>query len=219
MQLKQKIVMLVICCTGFTSPLHAKEMVIETCKKYGCDFYRFYDYFEQKKERFCSEKQVILSSPKKRKYLKYIIEQTHKKQLPPVVAMVPIVESSLNAKAKSSNPKTPSIGMWQFKKAAARDMGLDISPSNDERYDWKKSSQAGVKYIKWLSHRFNDDANLAVLSYNIGIGNLKKLMKELDTTDAWHLSQSLADDHAGSVYLMKYFSYYITLTVPEVCAI
>lgn len=202
-----------------SSVFPSEEVVKQACKINGCDFHRFYKHLEQNKLRYCKEKKLILSSKRKRKYLAYILGKADEYNVRPSVAMLPIIESSLQEKAKSLNDKDPSIGMWQFKRGAAKDMGLSTTSKNDERYNWKRSTDAGVKYISWLKKRFDGDEKLAILSYNVGVGNIRSKVKELNTNNAWHISQALADNHSGKNYLMKYFGYYITFTVPEVCAI
>jgi len=167
--------------------------------------------------RYCEEKEFLLKSRKRREYLSYIIKRAQHYGVPVGVAMVPVIESSLNPNSRSSNKKDPAIGMWQMKRAAATDMGLVINEHLDERLDWKKSTDAGLKYIAWLTKKFDGDYNLALLSYNVGIGNINSVIEQMGTKNAWYISRLLPEGHAGRHYLSRYYGYYVTISTQGVC--
>lgn len=74
-----------------------------------------------------------------------------------------IAESGLRNVSSSAAAK----GYWQFMKAAAGEMGLEISDDVDERMHLEKSTQAACNYIKQLYRRFGTWTDAAG-AYNVG---------------------------------------------------
>lgn len=105
--------------------------------------------------------------------------------VPKEIALLASVESSFRADAVS---KSDAVGMWQFKKETALEWGLIVNDDIDERLDWKKSSRAAAKYIKWLAEEnFDGNYETAILSYNAGIGYIKNIMELMDIDNPWVL--------------------------------
>ncbi len=82
---------------------------------------------------------------------------------------MPLVESGLKG---GVSPKG-ATGFWQFMPQTARDFGLLVNSSIDERKNMHKSTIAAAKYIKSLYREFNS-WTLAAAAYNIGEGRLKR---------------------------------------------
>jgi len=83
-----------------------------------------------------------------------------------------VAESDLRNATSHANAK----GFWQFRKAAAKDYGLEVNDEVDERYHVEKSTRAAAKYLKWLYNRFGSWAN-ACAAYNMGPGNFSKVSR------------------------------------------
>ena len=66
-------------------------------------------------------------------------------------------------------------GFWQFRKAAAKEMGLEVNAEVDERYHTEKATRAACNYIKKLYERFGSWTNAAA-AYNVGPGNFSKTL-------------------------------------------
>ena len=66
-------------------------------------------------------------------------------------------------------------GFWQFRKAAAKEMGLEVNAEVDERYHTEKATRAACKYIKKLYDKFGSWTNAAA-AYNVGPGNFSKIL-------------------------------------------
>lgn len=83
-----------------------------------------------------------------------------------------VAESGLN------NAKSPAgaKGVWQFMRAASSDFNLEINKEVDERFHLEKATYAACKYLKQLKRMFGTWHNAAA-AYNVGPGNLKKLMR------------------------------------------
>jgi len=181
------------------------------CQKAGCDYQVFYKYFIPKRERFCRERDFILESPEKLAAIKQIVNLSSDYNLPVTVAVVPIMESSLNPNEVAGSHKNAAKGFWQFKPATARDMGLRVDDSIDERLDAEKSTRAGLKYLQWLEKKFDGNHDLAVFAFHVGIGRLTRTMASTGLSNPWYLSQITSERKPAKDYLLKYYSYTVTL--------
>lgn len=181
------------------------------CQKAGCDYQVFYRYFIPKRERFCHERDYILKSPEKLAAIKQVVNLSSSYDLPVSVAVVPIMESSLNPNQSAGEHKNAAKGFWQFKPATARDMGLVVDDRIDERLDAEKSTRAGLKYLQWLEKKFDGNHDLAVFAFHVGIGNLTRTMASTGLSNPWYLSQITSERQPAKDYLLKYYSYTVTL--------
>jgi len=84
-----------------------------------------------------------------------------------------VAESNLRNVVSSANAK----GFWQFRKLAAKEMGLEVNDEVDERYHVEKATRAACGYLKKLHKRFGSWTN-ASASYNIGQGNFTKILSK-----------------------------------------
>ena len=139
-----------------------------------------------------------------------IFEQALQKyNVPLELKYLPIVESSLNPKAKS---RAGATGLWQFMFNTAKSLGLKVNSYVDERMDPIKSSDAAAKYLSELYIQFKD-WNLAIAAYNYGPTNIKRVMKVSGYSNFWNLRGYLPKETANYVpsflstlYLFEYAS-------------
>ena len=94
-------------------------------------------------------------------------------ELPLDLKYLPIIESSLNANARSY---AGAVGLWQFMYPTAKEHGLRINSYLDERKDVYKSTQAACTYLSKAYKVFND-WDLALSSYNAGRRNITKAIR------------------------------------------
>lgn len=87
-----------------------------------------------------------------------------------------VIESGL------SNAVSPSgaTGFWQFLKGTAKDYGLEVDKTVDERYHVEKSTEAACEYLKDSYEKFNDWA-LVAAAYN---GGNRRISEELEEQKA-----------------------------------
>jgi membrane-bound lytic murein transglycosylase D len=103
------------------------------------------------------------------------IEDIFKKQgIPTELSYIAIVESAMLPAAVSH---AGAVGMWQLMPAAARENGLIVAGTADERYDARKSTQAAAKILKKAYAKYGDWP-LAVMSYNCGQGRMDSAIKQ-----------------------------------------
>ncbi len=100
-------------------------------------------------------------------------------EIPDAFLYLAMAESNFKPSAYS---KAKAAGIWQFMPYTARKFGLEIDMYVDERRDPIKSTEAAIKYLKYLHERF-DKWYLAAIAYNCGEGCLSKAIKRAGTDD------------------------------------
>jgi membrane-bound lytic murein transglycosylase D len=94
------------------------------------------------------------------------------------------VESGWKAEAVSP---VGAGGVWQFMPATARDYGMRVDETVDERLDFDKSTRASARYLKRLARRYDGNWELAIAAYNYGEGNVDKACAKAGVEDFWVL--------------------------------
>ena len=109
--------------------------------------------------------------------------------LPRDIQYLPFVESSYNPKAYS---RVGAAGMWQIMPATARDLGLELNATVDERLDPEAASWAAARYLKKAratltkAARKKDpqvkDSELSpfvITSYNYGMNGMRRAITKI----------------------------------------
>ncbi len=107
-------------------------------------------------------------------YLYYILTVTERNGIPSEVALIPIIESSFNAKAKT---RANSVGLWQFMNFSGARFNLAQNSDIDERMNVVKSTNAAITYLCYL-HRMFGQWDLAIGAYNWGEGNMYRSVRK-----------------------------------------
>ncbi len=84
-----------------------------------------------------------------------------------------VAESNLRNVVSSANAK----GFWQFRKLAAKEMGLEVNDQVDERYHVEKATRAACGYLRKLHNRFGNWVN-ASAAYNMGPTNFARNLEK-----------------------------------------
>ncbi|MCI4669605.1 MAG: lytic transglycosylase domain-containing protein [Bacteroidia bacterium] len=77
-------------------------------------------------------------------------------------------------------------GFWQFMPATARQYGLEVSATVDERYDPEKATHAAAKYLTDSYEEF-EDWFLVAAAYNMGPYGVMKQMRKQDACSYFDL--------------------------------
>ena len=80
-----------------------------------------------------------------------------------------VIESSLINAVSPSGAK----GVWQFMPATAKEIGMEVNESVDERYHLEKSTEAACKFLLAAKEKLGS-WTLAAASYNGGITGVNK---------------------------------------------
>ncbi|MGM5481575.1 MAG: transglycosylase SLT domain-containing protein [Nanobdellota archaeon] len=98
-------------------------------------------------------------------HLDALLDTLENHNLPSYLAGVILIESGFKNDAESH---AGAIGIAQFMEGTARDYGLVVNDSIDERLDVHKSFGAFARYMDDAFERFDDEI-LAVQAYNVGM--------------------------------------------------
>ncbi|WP_419536831.1 lytic transglycosylase domain-containing protein [Endozoicomonas sp.] len=108
----------------------------------------------------------------------YLNQKIQEKGLPSELALLPLIESELNLKAKSS---AKAIGVWQLMPRTARAYGLNVSKKCDERTDLEKATDAALTYIEYLYRKTNDWI-LTIAAYNAGLYRVRQSIAKAEAS-------------------------------------
>ena len=105
--------------------------------------------------------------------------------LPTDLVWLSLIESGHNPSIVSP---AGAVGLWQFMPETARTYGLTVDRWVDERQDPERETQAAVRYLADLYHRYGS-WDLAMAAYNMGHGGLSRAIKKFNTNDFWQLAR------------------------------
>ncbi len=121
-------------------------------------------------------------------YLYFIVEEVERRSMPMEVALLPLVESTLNPFATSSER---AAGLWQIMPATGKYLGLEQDWWYDGRRDLRDSTRIALDYLESLHAEFDNDWMLALAAYNSGKGRVGRARKANAQaglpTDYWSL--------------------------------
>jgi len=127
--------------------------------------------------------QVILWLKRSRRYLPYIEEKLKDAGAPDDLKYVAIAESALRPHAGS--PKG-AMGFWQFIESTGKKYGLVINKHLDQRRNIFASTQAAIRYFKYLYETFGS-WTLAAAAYNMGEDGLMSEIVTQGVDNFYHL--------------------------------
>lgn len=110
--------------------------------------------------------------------------------IPLFFTLIPYSESKFNPTLHGYG----TAGLWQFGKQSAQNFGLTVKKGNDERLDIERSSDAAIRYIKYLKREFGT-WYLADFAYAMGEGTLQRLIQK---NGSKKISVLLKDPHFPS---------------------
>ena len=126
---------------------------------------------------------TLLNIKRANKYFPIIDRILAEEGVPSDFKYLAVAESNLRNVVSSANAK----GFWQFRKLAAKEMGLEVNDQVDERYHAEKATRAACKYLKQLKNRFGTWTN-ASAAYNMGPTNLSRTLKKQGQTNYYDLN-------------------------------
>ena len=122
-------------------------------------------------------------------YLFYIVEEVQKRGMPMELALLPVVESTLDPYATSY---AGAAGLWQIMPRTGKSLGLEQNSWYDGRQALRDSTDGALDYLQSKYERFDEDWLLAIAAYNAGGAKIAKARrvnrKKGLGTDYWSLN-------------------------------
>ncbi len=119
-----------------------------------------------------------LVSQRAEPFLYWIVEEIESRGLPLELALLPMVESTYNPRARSGDN---AVGLWQFLPNTGEGYGLQQDFWYDGRRDPYASTRAALDYLEVLYQRFDENWLLALAAYNTGGANLSRAIRRSDS--------------------------------------
>ncbi|MEQ1792195.1 MAG: lytic transglycosylase domain-containing protein [Nitrospiraceae bacterium] len=139
--------------------------------------YEFYQFLEDQGESIILAKRTGRCFPPAEK-------QLADAGLPDDLKYMLLVESKCVAAAYS---KAKASGPWQFIPSTGRRYALKSDAVRDDRRNLEMSTEAAVKYLRYLKDFKQNDWFMAMASYNAGEERVRRLLKEQNITDYWKM--------------------------------
>jgi membrane-bound lytic murein transglycosylase D len=118
------------------------------------------------------------------RYLPEVEEKLRSRRLPLDLQYVPIIESDLRPRARSS---VGAAGPWQFMAPTAQRFQLTCNPAVDQRLEFGAATDAALSYLQRLYQIFHDWP-LSLAAYNCGEARVQKEMVIQGVNSFYHLS-------------------------------
>lgn len=140
-------------------------------------------------------------------YKEYIQEQAIKRNMPKEIYAIPAIESGCKENIISNNQI--NSGMWQLTNNMVKTKIFSSESNKDIMSDWKKSTDFALDYIKYnAENNFDNNYELAIISYNAGTAKVKKAIENNNTTDASIIIKDKSIFKEETIlYFNKYISY------------
>lgn len=118
-------------------------------------------------------------------YRFFVRNELKKRNLPPVLEYLPVVESEYKATAVS---KSGAKGLWQFMDNSIKGL-LKKNEYIDERFDPYLSTKAALTKLEANYKQFKDWP-LAIAAYNCGSGAMQKILKDSEEKTFWYIAEN-----------------------------
>lgn len=148
---------------------------------------------ETARRRFLSQPTYLdVIAERSSRYLHYIVGEVEARDMPPEIALLPLVESTMDPFARSPDH---AVGLWQIMPATGRHLGLTSNWWYDGRQDLRDSTRVALDYLEALHEEFDGDWMLALAAYNAGKGRVGRAIARNEAnglpTDYWSLKLPL----------------------------
>jgi hypothetical protein len=112
------------------------------------------------------------------RYRDMMSDELKRAYMPPLLHYLACIESGYRTDARSP---AGALGLWQFMPGTARDYGLRVGGSQDERSDPLRSTTAAARYLRSLAFEFGGESLMLVLaSYNRGENAVRRSLKRME---------------------------------------
>ena len=116
-------------------------------------------------------------------YLPFIREEIARRNIPPELAYLPIIESAFTITARS---RSGAAGLWQFMMNSISPFDIKVTELIDERRDFVKSTRGALQKLE-DNYKMLGNWYLALAAYNCGLGSVTRMIQRTGIRDYWEL--------------------------------
>jgi membrane-bound lytic murein transglycosylase D len=144
-------------------------------------------------------------------YMPFIREEIEKRNLPPELLYLPVIESGFQITAKS---KSGAVGLWQFMMNSISPFGIKVNDYIDERRDFVKSTKGALQKLE-DNYKALRNWELALAAYNCGLGQITRTVQRTKISDFWELAQKKELKQETEQYVPKLIAVTYVLSQPR----
>jgi membrane-bound lytic murein transglycosylase D len=144
-------------------------------------------------------------------YLPFIKAEIAKRNLPPELLYLPVIESGYLASAKS---RSGAAGLWQFMMNSISPYNMQVNELLDERRDFQKSTVGALRKLE-ENYRSLGNWPLALAAYNAGLGGVLRAAQRGGSRDYWLLSEKKELKNETIHYVPKLLAVAFILSQPR----
>ena len=144
-------------------------------------------------------------------YLPFIKEEIKKRNLPPELAYLPVIESGFQITARS---RSGAVGLWQFMMNSISPFDMKVNDFVDERRDFQKSTRGALQKLE-ENYRTLDSWELALAAYNCGLGAVNRTIQKTKISDYWELCKRRELKNETIHYVPKFLAAAYVLSQPR----
>jgi membrane-bound lytic murein transglycosylase D len=144
-------------------------------------------------------------------YLPYIKEEIKKRNMPPELAYLPVIESGFQITARS---RSGAVGLWQFMLNSVSPFDIKVNEFVDERRDIIKSTAGALQKLD-DNYKTLGNWELALAAYNYGLGGINRIIHRTGSRDYWELCKRNELRNETVHYVPKFYAAAYILSQPR----
>jgi membrane-bound lytic murein transglycosylase D len=144
-------------------------------------------------------------------YLPFIKEEIKKRNLPPELAYLPVIESGFQITARS---RSGAVGLWQFMMNSISPFDIKVNDIIDERRDFIKSTRGALQKLE-DNYKTLGNWELALAAYNAGLGAVTRTVQRTKTGDYWEICKKNELRRETVHYVPKFIATAFILSQPR----
>jgi len=144
-------------------------------------------------------------------YLPFIKDEIKKRNLPPELAYLPVIESGFQITARS---RSGAVGLWQFMMNSISPFDMKVNEIVDERRDIQKSTRGALQKLE-ENYKTLGNWELALAAYNAGLGAVSRTIQRTKVRDYWELCAKKEFKSETVNYVPKFLAVAYILSQPR----